>query len=240
VPATKSGQNKLTSSLGYPDLVAGTISLARWQKFVAATGHETASQETSRHFGHPEARQQPAGYFGGADFARDRRAAEGTSAVPPVPIYRAAAAPSIDGVLDDACWRDAVPVRANWFTRAPAAARGVPARERSRPRRVLHLLRRRHADVGSASRRRQSLQHVAGRNPRPADDFENGIARRADGSLAMAGKTLSLLAVSLDGHGNQAAYRSSAAWLPPRMFHFSVDLWPKFVLVADSPNLRNR
>jgi len=56
----------------------------------------------------------------------------------------------------------------------------------------------------------------------------------------MAGKTLSLLAVSLDGHGNQAAYRSSAAWLPPRMFHFSVDLWPKFVLVADSPNLRNR
>jgi hypothetical protein len=73
-------------------------------------------------------------------------------------------------------------------------------------------------------------------------DPPDRIARRPDGSRAMAGETLSLLAVSLDGHGNEATYHSSAAWLPDRMFHFSVDLWPRYLLVdrAAGPVSRTR
>ena len=54
--------------------------------------------------------------------------------------------------------------------------------------------------------------------------------RRADGSFNLASIRLTLLAASLNGNGGQAVYHSSAADLPKLMFHFSVALWPKYVL----------
>lgn len=57
--------------------------------------------------------------------------------------------------------------------------------------------------------------------------------RRADGSYALAGTRLPVLAASLNGNGGQAVYHSSAPHLPRLMFHFSVVLWPKYVLVDE-------
>lgn len=57
--------------------------------------------------------------------------------------------------------------------------------------------------------------------------------RRPDGSYALAGARLPILAASLNGNGGQAVYHSSAPDLPKLMFHFSVALWPKHVLVDE-------
>jgi formylglycine-generating enzyme required for sulfatase activity len=315
-----------------------------WIGFFAAKRFGLKPTETYYHVGFRTVWEPPAGYFDGPDFARDRRAAEGTSAVPPLPIYRAALPPVVDGDLGDACWRDAVPVRADlvhggsgrraepaplvaryaWDDRflyigyevndadlvslasgresGPEGARWrlpeeyrpekgldlaeffvrfgadtlmwevhhdsgnlfntlrpeIPAPERlakiPRPSFndvTFHRERYVAADGPFGPARAVVLKPRAGGGPStpndPADDDAgytgeirlpwNGlepparIARRPDGSRAMAGETVSLLAVSLDGHGNEATYRSSAAWLPQRMFHFSAELWPKCVLV---------
>ena len=55
--------------------------------------------------------------------------------------------------------------------------------------------------------------------------------RRPDGSYALAGTRLPILAASLNGNRGEATYHSSAPHLPRLMFHFSVALWPKYVLV---------
>ena len=324
-----------------------------WISFFSAKRFGLKPDETYYHVGFRTVWPPPAGYFAGADFTRDRRAAEGTAAVPPVPIFRAAAAPSIDGVLDEACWREAVPVQADLIHQgsgrrvdpSPLTVRyawddrylyigyevndtdlvSLPSGKESGPENgrwplpeeylpekgldlaeffiglgtdtrmwevhhdagnLFNTLRAEipdpqtlskmaspgykdvkfHRDRFVAADGRFTVARAVQLKPRgrgglstpndPSDEDSgytgeirlpwNGleppkrIARRADGSRAMAGETLSLLAVSLDGHGNEASYRSSAAWLPPRMFHFSVDRWPKFVLVADSPNPRTR
>ena len=57
---------------------------------------------------------------------------------------------------------------------------------------------------------------------------------RADGGYAMAGTCLPILAASLNGNGGQAVYHSSAPHLPTLMFHFSVALWPKYLLVDEA------
>lgn len=318
-----------------------------WIGFYSAKRFGLKPDETYYHVGFRTVWQPPAGYFAGADFTRDLRAAEGTATVPPLPLYRAATAPSIDGVLDEDCWRQAVPVRADLIHNgagrrmdpAPLTARYAwddrhlyigyevrdadlvslpsgresgpengrwPLPEEYRPDKGLDLAEfficfgtdtrmwEVHHDAGNLfntlrpeipdaetlskmaspaykdvtfhrdrfvtadgpftparavalrPRRRGGLS-----TPNDPSDEDSGytgeirlpwnglepparIARRADGSRAMAGQSLSLLAVSLDGHGNEASYRSSAAWLPPRMFHFSTNLWPRFLLI-DGP-----
>ena len=52
----------------------------------------------------------------------------------------------------------------------------------------------------------------------------------ADGTYAMAGAGLPILAASLNGNGGEAIYHSSAPHLPRLMFHFSVSLWPRYEL----------
>lgn len=59
-------------------------------------------------------------------------------------------------------------------------------------------------------------------------------SRRADGSFALAGTRLPILAASLNGNRGEATYHSSAPHLPRLMFHFSVALWPKYVLLSES------
>ncbi len=54
--------------------------------------------------------------------------------------------------------------------------------------------------------------------------------RRVDGSYALAGTRLPILAASLNGNRGEATYHSSAPHLPRLMFHFSVVLWPRYVL----------
>ena len=54
---------------------------------------------------------------------------------------------------------------------------------------------------------------------------------RADGTYAMAGACLPILAASLNGNTGDAVYHSSAPYLPAIMFHFSVALWPRYELV---------
>jgi hypothetical protein len=61
--------------------------------------------------------------------------------------------------------------------------------------------------------------------------------RRPDGSYALAGTRLPILAASLNGNGGQAIYHSSASRLPQLMFHFSVALWPKYVLMEAAAHL---
>jgi hypothetical protein len=269
---------------------------------------------------------------------------EGSAAVPPLPIYRAATPPSIDGRLDDACWRNAVPVRADLIfggagrraDPAPLTARfawddrhlyigyevvdadlvSLPSGRESGPEgsrwplpeeylpekgldlaefficfgvdrrmwevhhdsgNLFNTLRAEVPDAETLARKTvPSYNDVTFRRDRfvaadgaftaaravalkprlrgglstpndPSDEDAgytgeirlpwNGmepperIAVRPDGSRAMAGETLALLAVSLDGRGNEATYVSSAAWLPQRMFHFSVGQWPRATLV---------
>lgn len=57
--------------------------------------------------------------------------------------------------------------------------------------------------------------------------------RRPDGSYVLAGTRLPVLAASLNGNGGQAVYHSSAPHLPRLMFHFSVKLWPRYLLVDE-------
>lgn len=59
-------------------------------------------------------------------------------------------------------------------------------------------------------------------------------SRRADGSFALVGTRLPMLAASLNGNRGEAIYHSSAPVLPRLMFHFSVALWPNYVL-AEAP-----
>ena len=58
--------------------------------------------------------------------------------------------------------------------------------------------------------------------------------RRADGSYALAGTRLPILAASLNGNRGEAVYHSSAPSLPKLMFHFSVALWPKHLLANET------
>ena len=57
--------------------------------------------------------------------------------------------------------------------------------------------------------------------------------RRADGSYALAGTRLPILAASLNGNRGEATYHSSAPHLPRLMFHFSVAVWPRYQLVDE-------
>jgi len=56
---------------------------------------------------------------------------------------------------------------------------------------------------------------------------------RADGTYALANTRLPILAASLNGNRGEAVYHSSAPHLPRLMFHFSVGLWPKHMLVDE-------
>lgn len=60
-------------------------------------------------------------------------------------------------------------------------------------------------------------------------------SRGANGSYALSGTRLPILAASLNGNRGEAVYHSSAPHLPRLMFHFSVALWPKYVLVEAAP-----
>ena len=81
-----------------------------WVGFYAAKRFGFKPDETYYHVGFRTVWTPPAGYFESPEFARNRAAAEKTSTVPPVAIFRSAVAPVIDGRLDDACWKSAVPV----------------------------------------------------------------------------------------------------------------------------------
>lgn len=97
-----------------------------WVGFYAAKRFGFKPDETYYHVGFRTVWTPSAGYFESPEFARDRAAAEKTSTVPPVAIFRSVVAPVIDGRLDDACWKSAVPVAVRYPYGAPGQTTTPP------------------------------------------------------------------------------------------------------------------
>ena len=318
-----------------------------WISYCAAKRYGLKPDETFNLVGFRTVWEPPTSYFESPQFLKDKAAADGTSTVPPTPIYRAKAAPVIDGKLDDACWQHAVVVVANHLYAAPgqrtepppliarfawderylyiayevndtnlialASGResGPPGNRRMTPEEYLpekgldlaeffisfgsarefwevhhdaanHLNnlavelptaealakilkpsyndvtfhRERYVTDDGAFTVARAVQFKPRKDGKPStvndpSDRDTGYTgeirlpwaglgapnsqRRADGSYALAGTRLPILAASLNGNRGEAVYHSSAPHLPRLMFHFSVALWPKYVLLGAAP-----